>query len=167
MKEQRQKRRDKKANSAKYFKSAKNGYQDIMIPHPSEVDPFVHNNWSQLDWNLAALAARQVPDLRRHSNDSRGSQGSSASSGNSLLRLMSSESDEVFSPGLPDDIPRRESVIKSTVVNCNCGCSYFNIFDHSYPNSIQSSPTSPLSLASTSPPSFSYPEEEDVDVESI
>lgn len=139
-----------------------------MIPHPSEVDPFVHNNWSQLDWNLAALAARQAPDLRRHSNDSRGSQGSSASSGNSLSRLMSSESDEVFSPGLPDDIPRRrESVIKSTVVNCNCGCSYFNIYDHSYPNSIQSSPTSPLSLASTSPPSFSYPEEEDVDVESI
>ena len=136
-----------------------------MIPHPSD--------WSQLDWNLAALAARQMPDLRRHSNDSRGSQGSSVSSGNSLSRLMSSESDEVFSPGLPDsfpdrnDFPRRESVIKSTVVNCNCGCSYFNIRDHSYPNSIQSSPTSPLSLASTSPPSFSYPEEEDVDVESI
>lgn len=138
-----------------------------MIPHASEVDPFVHNNWSQLDWNLAALAARQMPDLRRHSNDSRGSQGSSVSTGSSLSRLMSSESDDVFSPGLPNDIPRRESVIKSTVVNCNCGCSYFNIYDHSYPNSIQSSPTSPLSLASTSPPSFSYPEEEDVDVESI
>ena len=138
-----------------------------MIPRPGEVDNFGHNNWSQFDWNLAT---GQRTDLRRHSNDSRGSQGSSYSSGNSLSRLMSSESDEVFSPGLPDaqnDIPRRESVIKSTVVNCNCGCSYFNISNYSYPNSIQSSPTSPLSFASTSSPSFSYPEEEDVDVESI
>merc|ERR1711990_139073 len=33
LKEQRQKRRDKKANARKYFKGSQSGYQELMLPH--------------------------------------------------------------------------------------------------------------------------------------
>lgn len=176
LREERQKRRIKKANSGKYFKKI-----DEQLEKSEPNDFFVPNHFNQPHWNLLHPVGRPscgVTDSRLMSNESdeyiSGLPEVARATEYSLLSHNCTELNPVFTDSNifseKSISPIRLSVIKSTVLNCKCGCSYMNIHENtrkfSYPNSVNSSsPTSPIS--STSSPSFSYPEEEDVDVVSF